>query len=276
MRALFGTLLLVTALTAMALAGCTGDTDGGDDASTTTSTSRSASGTATPTRSATASATASSSSTSSSSPVANAAPTAGISVVVNGTLAAFSLTGGDADGDDLAWNLTFGDGGHTTGAVLPANATHTYAVGNFTAELAVSDGQQVVKRNVTVSVTGGGTDATVQTASLTWNAAASGCLAEYPAIPPAAPAGNVAYGLVEVAAASIGRPYTAVITWTAGPLPLGADISFYDADGMYIDGNLVSGSSPVTAVGKVPAGSAFAVFTLCDAATSGSATYVVT
>lgn len=56
---------------------------------------------------------------------------------------------------------------------------------------------------------------------------------------------------------------------------MGADISFYDADGAFVDGTLVSGSPPVTMTGTVPTGAAFAVFTLCDAVDAAEATYTV-
>jgi hypothetical protein len=270
-------LLATLTLVALLFAGCSAD-KGGDG--TSTSSSSSASKTTSATGSSTSKSstgTTTSSSTTSTGAAANQAPTGSISAAVNGTNVTFSLTGADADGDDLSWELAFGDSSaKATGNALPTNLTHTYSAGNYTANFTVTDGKEPRSFNVSVAITaGGGGSGAIQSAAVSWNAAFSGCAAEYERIPPAAAAGNAVYGLVEVDAATIGLTYTAVIDWTAGPIALGADVSFYDADGAFVEGNLVDGGPPVTLTGTVPAGAAFAVFTMCDAVAEASATYVV-
>jgi PKD repeat protein len=68
-------------------------------------------------------------------PVANpGGPYAG----ARGTPISFAASGTDADGDDLTYRWTFGDGTTTTGA----NVTHVYlSLGTFTVTLVASDGQ---------------------------------------------------------------------------------------------------------------------------------------
>jgi hypothetical protein len=151
-------LLASLTLVAMLFAGCAGDNDGeGDGASTSTSgtASRSTSGSATTSRSSTGTTT--SSGTTSTGPAANHAPTGSVSAVVNGTEVAFALAGEDQDGDDLSWELSFGDASAaTTGTTLPANVTHEYAAGNFTANFTVSDGQTTASYEVDVGLSAGG------------------------------------------------------------------------------------------------------------------------
>ncbi|HUR24769.1 MAG TPA: PKD domain-containing protein [Candidatus Thermoplasmatota archaeon] len=269
-------LLASLTLVAILFAGCSGG-DGDGDATTSSSSSSSASASSTgssTSRSSTASSTGSASSTSTGSSAENKAPTGSVSAAINGTNATFTLTGADPDDDSLVWELEFGDGAKANGTSLPASITHEYpASANYTANYTVTDGQDRADYNVTVTITGGG--AAVQSASTKWMAASTGCAAEYERIPPAAQAGNRVYGLVEVDPATVGLTYTAVIAWTAGPLALGADVSFYDAAGAFVEGNLVDGGPPVTLTGVVPDGAAFAVFTMCDIVNEASATYVV-
>jgi hypothetical protein len=155
-------------LLSFALAGCSGD-GGDDDAAPATSTS----------------ATGSRSSTGTTMAAANRAPTGSAALAVNGTSAAFTLDGTDPDGDALSWNLTFGDGQSTSGATLPANATHDYgAAGRFNATFTLSDGKASAVYNLTINATvaaaGGAPQVSYQfTGSLTgsWNPA-TGYLAD--------------------------------------------------------------------------------------------------
>lgn len=261
---------------ALAFAGCSGGGDDDGKGTTTSGSSSSASSSSATSSSASSSGTTTSATSTSTGPEANQPPTGGVSAVVNGTNATFSLTGTDADGDELSWELDYGDGSaKATGTELPANTTHQYVAGNYTAQFTLSDGEETRAFNVTLAIGAAAGSAPLQAAAVSWNAGFAGCAAEYPQIPPVADAGNAFYGLVEVDAATIGFTYTAVIDWAEGPLALGADIAFYDADGAYIDGNLVSGGPPITATGTVPAGAVFAVLTMCDGAAEASATYVV-
>src|SRR5687768_9184834 len=113
--------LAILTISAMALAGCSDD-GGGDGDSTSSSSSTSRSSTSASSTSASSSGT-TSASTTSTGPAANTPPTGSVSAVVNGTNATFSLTGTDADGEDLSWELDFGDGSaRATGTDLPATA----------------------------------------------------------------------------------------------------------------------------------------------------------
>jgi hypothetical protein len=152
------TLLTTLAVLAVAFAGCSdggGDGDGQSSSSTSTSkasTSSSTSGSGT--KSATA--TSSSSSTGTTGP-SNQPPSGSVSAAINGTEVTFSLAGSDADGDELSWTLDFGDETDAeTGTTLPANATHTYAVGNYTANFTLDDGTATKSYEVEVAVTAAG------------------------------------------------------------------------------------------------------------------------
>lgn len=159
MRTVLAALLLVGLL----LSGCASKGGGGDDDEDPTGTAT-ASGTASGSKSGSTSKGPSGSGTStqtgSGSP-GNKAPVGGIAATVNGTSVAFNLTGTDPDGDALQWTLSFGDGAaDQQGTTLPANLTHTYAVGNYTAHYNVTDGKATSSYNVSVAVaaaaTGGG------------------------------------------------------------------------------------------------------------------------
>ncbi len=87
---------------------------------------------------------------------ANVAPVADLQVdTMEGTAplnVTFSLAVSDDDGDDVTWDLDFGDGSDLlTGTNATFNVTHTYAEGNFSAMLTVSDGTD--SANVTVMIT---------------------------------------------------------------------------------------------------------------------------
>lgn len=151
MRVLFAAVLLMS----VALAGCTG---GGDDdpkaaSSSSSSTSRSTTTSAPPASSAT---TSSSTTTSTAPPPANKPPTGSIGAASNGTAVNFTLTGSDPDGDSLSWTLAFGDGNMTEGTSLPANAQHTYSVGNHTANFTVTDGMASASYTLVVPVKAAG------------------------------------------------------------------------------------------------------------------------
>lgn len=260
MRAFGALLLLLTVL----LAGCASNGGGGggdDEPSATSSATRTASGT----RSGSGTATASATGTGTTAPQANQPPAGGVSTVVNGTSVAFNLTGTDPDGDALSWTLSFGDGNETAGTVLPAAVNHTYAAGNHTAQYTLTDGKSTAVYNVTLNVTGSSGSGPIQTVKGTWPLGAFGCGAEYDPFPAELrEASGTGFFSIDVAPATIGRTYTMVMTWDATPAALGGDIAFYAADGAYVEGNLITGSSPLTFTGPVPAGAAFAIASVCD------------
>lgn len=155
--------LALVSLLAVALAGCADDAerypDGVPTASSSTTRSSTASGTGGST-SASASSTTTSSSGNTTGPVANTAPTAGLTATpLNGTApvnVTFSLSGADADGDALGWILTFGDGNQTNGTTLPTTLVHEYkSKGNLTAVLSVSDGVAQERARVNLTIAGG-------------------------------------------------------------------------------------------------------------------------
>lgn len=67
---------------------------------------------------------------------------------------AFSISGSDPDGDDLAWILDLGDGStRQSGSSLPATVQHTYGTaGNYTVEVLVADGQAEARASLTLAV----------------------------------------------------------------------------------------------------------------------------
>ncbi len=68
----------------------------------------------------------------------NALPTAGFSVAITGSEAAFTDTSSDSDGTISAWSWDFGDGNSSTAQ----NPIHTYAAdGNYTVTLTVTDNE---------------------------------------------------------------------------------------------------------------------------------------
>jgi PKD repeat protein len=128
-------LLAVALLSALALAGCSGGGDGGG------------------------------SSTSSTSAAPNRPPAASLNATaVNGTAplnVTFALDGHDADKDALNWTLTFAPSGDAAnGTSLPANVTRSFAKGNYTVTLTVSDGRLNATAVVNVTVSEAGAVAT--------------------------------------------------------------------------------------------------------------------
>lgn len=168
--ALLAALLLGT----LVLAGCSDkDGDGDDLSSTTSSTSRATTPggtTAPPTTSA---------STPTQPPTGppgepdNTAPFGSIAAAPanatsNPRTLNFTLNGTDPDGDNIVWDLDFGDGNATNGATLPANASHQYsAAGLFNVTFTISDGRLQTTYNLTANVTagGGGTPLTIEGSS---------------------------------------------------------------------------------------------------------------
>lgn len=147
--------LAVALLMAASLAGCAGD-DGGEGSSTTSSTGSRITYSATPPPTTSSSGTSTSASSTSTSSQANRAPTATISVAVNGTNATFTLGGEDPDDDAIVWDLDFGDGNRTNGTTLPATVTHAYAGGNYTAAFGVTDGVDRTAKETAVSIVAAG------------------------------------------------------------------------------------------------------------------------
>jgi hypothetical protein len=134
------------ALLSVALAGCSGEDPERypDGVPTSTSRSRSATGTA------------SGSSTSTTGSPDNQPPTAGLAIQsINGTNVTFALTGADPDADPLAWQLQVGNATES-GKGLPANVTRSFAAGNHSANLTVSDGTLFAWANLTFSINGTG------------------------------------------------------------------------------------------------------------------------
>lgn len=91
-------------------------------------------------------------------PPINRAPVANLTAdLTNGTAplnVTFTLSGSDADGDNLTWSFDAGDGNTTAnGTSLPATVNVTYAaVGNHSATLTVSDGTNETVQTFLVSV----------------------------------------------------------------------------------------------------------------------------
>lgn len=266
------TLALLASLTilAMAFAGCTGDDGGGEGTTSTSSSSSRTSSTATGTSSP-SSTSGSATSTSTGSTPQNQGPSGSISVTVNGTNATFSLTGSDPDGDTLVWDLTFGDGASTNGTQLPANVTHAYAAGNFTANFTVTDGQAPSTYDVEVTVVGGGA-AGPQAVEGDWTVGTLGCSqitagepysewrAEFDEL------NGVAFVKFDVDPATIGKPFSMAATMAgAGGY---AEIDFYNSGNTIIEYFPPTPIAPgtVTATGNVPDGSVFAVMFPCHPA----------
>ena len=195
----------------------------------------------------------------------NHAPTASVAVVVNGTAAAFNLTGQDQDNDTLSWVLTFGDGNQTNGTSLPAGLAHNYtAAGNYTANLTVSDGQANATSNVTFAVGGGGGPS--QTAQVTWPVPNAACGADYPKWPVGTPGAGVSWAELAIDPATVGKPYVAVLTYEDPTGAVGAvSMGFYDGatPANFVDGGFFEFSPTTEVAGTVPAGAVTAVFFDC-------------
>ncbi|HJQ93605.1 MAG TPA: PKD domain-containing protein [Candidatus Thermoplasmatota archaeon] len=254
--------LAVLAVSAMALAGCSGTGDGdGDSTSSSSSSSRSSSSASSTSRSS------SSSSSSSASPVPeNRAPSGSMSATVNGTNATFALTGSDPDGDTIVWDLTFGDGGTTNGTNLPATVTHTYAgAGNFTANFTVTDGTDPVTYDIVVAVAGAGSGPTGQSVSGGYQTGLPGCGPANPAqsldYSGATPLEGVAWIVFDVDPSTFGKPFTATFTQSPAGTPL-MEVDFYLEDGAFAD--YFPADANGVATGDVPSDVSFAALYSCD------------
>ena len=260
---LAATLLVLTAT----LAGCSGK-GSGDDASSSSSSTSSRAGSATTSASSSATSTSATTTTTGSTTTApnatNRAPTAQLSAVVaNGSLTVnFTLDGADLDQDPLAWTLAFGDGNQTNGTTLPANVTHDYVVGNYTATLTVSDGKANGTASVNVTLASSESSGGQQMFNGEWSIGSvdvplflrdAGCEA-------LAAVDGVFMAQFDVDAATLGKPYTVTFAaaTTAASL-LFVEISFLDAACAEIEGQYVEGVTTLT--GVVPAGATSAYLT---------------
>lgn len=251
-------LLAIALLTTLAFAGCSDGGGGGDgDEGGSGTVSGSASGTRS--ASSTGSATASSSPTTTGAPPANRPPVGSLAAAVNGTAVTFALAGSDPDGDALSWTLSFGDGSAAQGgSELPANVTHTYAVGNHTAMYNITDGKATAMYNVSVGVAAaGGVALTFSGDVSSYCAFCTEVLGEQDGTEAASPFPSVGWASgeqgidtiwVEIPAALIGHAWTATTT--------GADIAIAAFSACSPDGHFIemvdTGAIPET--GIVPAG----------------------
>ncbi|HLF16043.1 MAG TPA: PKD domain-containing protein [Candidatus Thermoplasmatota archaeon] len=153
-RVLAGMLLIV------ALAGCSGGNDKGDDGTTTTAPAPTTGGTTT----AAGSTTSGGATTSGPAPTtgpANRAPTASLEANetqgVSPLAVEFTLDGADADGNDLTWTLDV-DGDGTvdfdgTGDDFPATVTHTFDLaGDYLVVLNVTDDELSAEDSLHIQV----------------------------------------------------------------------------------------------------------------------------
>lgn len=155
--------LAILLLVAISFAGCADkgdkgkDDDGdGDDGGATGTGTRTSTGTSTQPGSGTSSG----SGTATGGPGPNRAPTTSLAAsVANGTVplnVTFTVTATDPDGDNVTWDLRFGDGESAQGAGS-GKANHTFdEAGNYTVVLNVSDGARSASANLTIEVSMGG------------------------------------------------------------------------------------------------------------------------
>ncbi|MEA3137436.1 MAG: hypothetical protein QOC71_1717 [Thermoplasmata archaeon] len=254
--------LATLTLVALLFAGCSGD-KGGDG--TSTSSSSSASKTTSATGSSTSKSstgTTSSSSTTSTGTASNSAPTGTFSSVVNGTSVTFTMNATDADGDNLTWELAFGDSSaKASGDVLPTTVTHQYALGNYTANFTVTDGKDPVSYDVALKVVGAATGGvTSQDAEAEWTAAYNtgcGTPEAYDAVPMTE---GVTYAIFAVDAGTWDQPFLASFDSQAAQ----DHILFVDAGGaILLEMEVGLSSLGWDAAGTVPADSVTGVFFGC-------------
>jgi PKD repeat protein len=266
LTALLATLTILT----LAFAGCSdGGGDGDGETSSSTSTTQAGSGSASSSSSGTKSSTGTGSATATGTGSAsNEAPTGTVSASVNGTNATFTLTGSDADGDALTWELDFGDDSALEdGTTLPATVNHTYAVGNYTANFTVADGKENKTYMVEINVTAaGGAGGVSQDAVAEYVVGQSFCAGEYPPM-----GGDVFYGEIAIDAATAGLPFTATWAYTANPA-LGVQVIFVDAADTTV-GDINDSAQGVLITGTVPAGAVTAKFGDCGSVGGATVTY---
>lgn len=145
-------LLAILTVSTLAFAGCAGSDDPEPSETTGPSSSPGPGG---------------SSSETTTEPPANQPPSGNLAAEVNGTAVRFTITGSDPDNDTLAWELDLGDGATANGTEFPATVNHTYMVGDYTANLTVSDGTDVVGYNVTLQIIEAGSSGGSNTLTVT-------------------------------------------------------------------------------------------------------------
>lgn len=247
-RALLAVLVLLT----LAFAGCSGKGTDDKGASSSSSTSKGAG----------SSAPSSSGSSGGTSPVGiNHAPTGAITADTNGTNATFRLSGSDQDGDDLAWDLTFGDGEKANGTDLPAIVNHAYVtVGNFSANFTLSDGTQTFAVNLTVHVASAAS-AVAQDLDFEYTVGNAGCTGSPDPGVFGSPADGVLWATWPVDATTIGLVY--VIEFAGNNPASVGNFAFYDGDDTVVPGSAVTGLALGPMTGTVPTGAVNAMFVDC-------------
>lgn len=239
-------LLAALLLSTLVLAGCSDkdkDGDGDDTSATSTSTTRGTTTGAATTSQPTTASTPTQPPTGPPGEPANTAPLGFIAAApANASMPRtlnFTLNGTDPEGDNIVWDLAFGDGNATSGALLPANASHQYAaVGLYNVTFTISDGRLQTTYNLTANITagGGGTPLTIEGSSNGIDPTADGL----PLI------GGCLGGGAEVPFGGNWHPLDIVIDGWAWTLTAGYNAWFLDAAGTALgDG---------TDAGIVPAG----------------------
>jgi PKD repeat protein len=180
----------------------------------------------------------------------------------------FTVSGSDADGDTIVWDLTFGDGNKTNGTSLPKTVSHNYTkAGNFTASLMVTDGKDHTTSNVTIHVAGGGGAGGSQDATVKYTVGQGFCGGTYPA---QAAGTDTIFGQLAVDASTYGKAFTA--DWTfATPGSLGVQVIFKDAAGTTVGD--VSNVLVTSLADKVPALAVTAWFSDCGPGGPASVAY---
>lgn len=261
------TTLACVALLAMALAGCSDELrypepieDGSDSATGT------GSGTSSPTGTTTNSA--SDTSTGPLGNETNRAPLAGLTVATNGTNATFSLTGTDPDGDNLTWELDYGDGNATNGTSLPLTVNHTYAMtGNFSANLTVSDGMREGHAQIVVQFGNGSTEKVVLTGETTL---------------PSSPLTSGALGANGCAGFNAGVSGQDCVIFELGPELAGRPF-LAEGTGVNLDVDIWSSCDPAppsslqtgSVEGTIPAGAACMILWFYSAGSTGTVTVTI-
>lgn len=185
--------------------------------------------------------------------------------LVNGTVPLrvnFTLADAAGSGAELSWILELGDGNSTNGTSLPANVSHAYeAVGNFVVNLTIAS--EAGDSNASLLIVAEPARIVLQRETGAWTTGASyGCAADPIAYPGDAPTDGVNLVEFAVAAATIGKSYKLTFTQVAEPA-VGVYLSFYDADGLWLERNDADSFDPLT--GTVPADAATAVVAPCNA-----------
>jgi PKD repeat protein len=256
-------LLAAALLLFVALAGCAGSKGDTSDVSGTSSTS----GTRTSTT---------------ATPAANTPPSGSLSLSTSGgelPLAVnITLTGQDADGDNLTWALDFGDGNATNGTALPAELLHNYtSAGNFTVLFTLSDGKSNATYNATLTVSAASVNAATQEASGSWSVGLAACPHVFVGTYEDTTADQLAAGngrswsIFAIDPATWGATWTVLASASSGN-PTGEEtleLDFYDTAGVYMEYN--SGSFGEAFSGTVPADAGYGVLFPCSG--PGSFTY---